>query len=241
VRCIYALNPQQQFPLVYFHAGMPGPTMHSGKQVIIEEAWSVACGVTGAEQCSNATCRSEEQVSGHERRADHCGTAGPGALCYPGGWRLARCPLAVSAADHVCCTAHRCCKSRVFISYCLNHLSVTGMHSEGGVWATLWGLLMWPVLFADVPEVCPSPLLFPDLTFRYPQVASWDCPTVLFSRLSHGSRCFGRPSNRRPWIWARMPSSQRGRRLSNPASRKSGEMMPYAEGYSCVAAGTVFS
>lgn len=28
------------------------------------------------------------------------------------------------------------------------------MHSEGGVWATLWGLLMWPVLFADVPEVC---------------------------------------------------------------------------------------
>jgi fanconi-associated nuclease 1 len=30
---------------------------------------------------------------------------------------------------------------------------VTGVHSEGGVWATLWGLLMWPVLFADVPEV----------------------------------------------------------------------------------------
>jgi fanconi-associated nuclease 1 len=35
---------------------------------------------------------------------------------------------------------------------------MTGMHSEGGVWATLWGLLMWPVLFADVPEVGRRPL-----------------------------------------------------------------------------------
>ncbi|KXZ52525.1 hypothetical protein GPECTOR_9g569 [Gonium pectorale] len=32
-----------------------------------------------------------------------------------------------------------------------------GVHSEGGVWGTLWGLLMWDVLFADVPEVFRSP------------------------------------------------------------------------------------
>lgn len=36
-------------------------------------------------------------------------------------------------------------------------LTSTGMHSEGGVWATLWGLLMWPVLFAEVPEVFRTP------------------------------------------------------------------------------------
>ncbi len=28
-----------------------------------------------------------------------------------------------------------------------------GVHCEGGAWATLWGLLMWDCLFADVPEV----------------------------------------------------------------------------------------
>ena len=28
-----------------------------------------------------------------------------------------------------------------------------GVHSEGGVWGCLWALLMWDVLFTDVPEV----------------------------------------------------------------------------------------
>ncbi len=30
-----------------------------------------------------------------------------------------------------------------------------GTHSEGGIWATLFGLLMWDVLFTDIPEVRP--------------------------------------------------------------------------------------
>lgn len=28
-----------------------------------------------------------------------------------------------------------------------------GLHSEGGVWATLWALLLWDVTFMHVPEV----------------------------------------------------------------------------------------
>jgi Fanconi-associated nuclease 1 len=32
-----------------------------------------------------------------------------------------------------------------------------GMHSEGGVWMTLFGLLMWEILFADVPDVFQTP------------------------------------------------------------------------------------
>ncbi|GIM13787.1 hypothetical protein Vretimale_16849, partial [Volvox reticuliferus] len=32
-----------------------------------------------------------------------------------------------------------------------------GVHSEGGVWTTLWALLCWDVLFMDVPEVFRSP------------------------------------------------------------------------------------
>jgi hypothetical protein len=32
-----------------------------------------------------------------------------------------------------------------------------GMHTEGGVWRTLFGLLMWDVLFAPVPEVFRTP------------------------------------------------------------------------------------
>ena len=32
-----------------------------------------------------------------------------------------------------------------------------GMHSEGGVWMTLFGLLMWEILFADVPNVFQTP------------------------------------------------------------------------------------
>ena len=33
-----------------------------------------------------------------------------------------------------------------------------GVHSEGGVWATLFGLLLWDVLFCtDVPDVLRTP------------------------------------------------------------------------------------
>ncbi len=31
------------------------------------------------------------------------------------------------------------------------------MHSEGGIWGTLFGLAMWSVLFADVPNAFRSP------------------------------------------------------------------------------------
>eukprot|EP00955_Chlamydomonas_euryale_P071465 361082-Chlamydomonas_euryale.AAC.24 len=32
-----------------------------------------------------------------------------------------------------------------------------GMHTEGGVWSTLFGLLMWEVLLAPVPDVFRTP------------------------------------------------------------------------------------
>lgn len=34
---------------------------------------------------------------------------------------------------------------------------MAGVHSEGGVWATLWGLLMWDALFADVADSLRTP------------------------------------------------------------------------------------
>ena len=39
-------------------------------------------------------------------------------------------------------------------SQCCRLPCCTGTHSEGGIWATLFGLLMWDLLFTDVPEVC---------------------------------------------------------------------------------------
>lgn len=47
-----------------------------------------------------------------------------------------------------------------------------GIHAEGGIWSTLFGLLMWDVLFAPVPDVfrnqfqtapldLPTPAFFP--------------------------------------------------------------------------------
>ena len=29
----------------------------------------------------------------------------------------------------------------------------SSLHTEGSVWSTLWGLLMWDVVFAPLPEV----------------------------------------------------------------------------------------
>lgn len=32
-----------------------------------------------------------------------------------------------------------------------------GLHSEGGIWATLFGLLFWDVIFADAPDALRTP------------------------------------------------------------------------------------
>lgn len=54
-------------------------------------------------------------------------------------------------------------------------LGVAGVHSEGGVWATLWGLLMWDALFADVADslrtpfqTCPLDLSCPTFYMVHP-------------------------------------------------------------------------
>ncbi|KAK9794912.1 hypothetical protein WJX73_005165 [Symbiochloris irregularis] len=46
----------------------------------------------------------------------------------------------------------------------------TGKHSENGIWATLFGLLMWEVLFMDVPGAFRTPF----------QTSPLDLPTPLF-------------------------------------------------------------
>lgn len=45
-----------------------------------------------------------------------------------------------------------------------------GLHAEGDIWATLFGLLMWDALFADVPDVFRT---------RF-QTAPLDLPTPAF-------------------------------------------------------------
>lgn len=49
-------------------------------------------------------------------------------------------------------------------------LSPAGMHAEGGIWATLFGLLMWDILFLPIPEVFRTPF----------QTAPLDLGTVAF-------------------------------------------------------------
>ena len=44
------------------------------------------------------------------------------------------------------------------------------MHAEGGIWATLFGLLMWDILFLPIPEVFRTPF----------QTAPLDLGTVAF-------------------------------------------------------------
>eukprot|EP01018_Ginkgo_biloba_P025395 Gb_10162 [translate_table: standard] len=41
-----------------------------------------------------------------------------------------------------------------------------GVHSEGGIWMTFFGLLMWDVLFADVPDVFHTPFQTAPLDLR---------------------------------------------------------------------------
>lgn len=47
---------------------------------------------------------------------------------------------------------------------------LAGTHAEGGIWATLFGLLMWDILFMDVPDVFQTPF----------QTAPLDLGTVVF-------------------------------------------------------------
>ncbi|KAI3439047.1 hypothetical protein D9Q98_001457 [Chlorella vulgaris] len=59
-----------------------------------------------------------------------------------------------------------------------------GVHSEGGIWATLFGLLLWDVLFMPVPDVFRTPF----------QTAPLDLNTVSFypSRKEAVEACLGR-------------------------------------------------
>nr|CAD1836469.1 unnamed protein product [Ananas comosus var. bracteatus] len=41
-----------------------------------------------------------------------------------------------------------------------------GIHSESGIWMTIFGLLMWDVLFADVPDVFRSKFQIADMVLR---------------------------------------------------------------------------
>lgn len=47
---------------------------------------------------------------------------------------------------------------------------MAGTHAEGGIWATLFGLLMWDVLFMDIPDVFQTAF----------QTAPLDLGTVVF-------------------------------------------------------------
>lgn len=63
----------------------------------------------------------------------------------------------------------------LFASMAQDDLSVhvclsTGTHAEGGIWATLFGLLMWDVLFMEVPDVFQTAF----------QTAPLDLGTVVF-------------------------------------------------------------
>lgn len=49
-------------------------------------------------------------------------------------------------------------------------LSLPGVHAEGGIWATFFGLLLWDVLFMEVPDVFRTPF----------QTGPLDLGTVLF-------------------------------------------------------------
>ena len=46
---------------------------------------------------------------------------------------------------HACAAGSRCKDENPFCA-------CAGTHCEGGVWATLFGLLLWPALFAAVPD-----------------------------------------------------------------------------------------
>ncbi|EFJ04806.1 hypothetical protein SELMODRAFT_138197, partial [Selaginella moellendorffii] len=70
-----------------------------------------------------------------------------------------------------------------------------GVHSESGIWLTLFGLLMWDVIFSDVPDVFQTPFQVLVSFYR-------GCSTVLVCRLHH-------------WTCARIHSIQSEPRLLN--------------------------
>ena len=53
---------------------------------------------------------------------------------------------------------------------CLILPIAAGTHAEGGIWATLFGLLMWDVLFVDISDVFHTAF----------QTAPLDLGTVVF-------------------------------------------------------------
>ncbi len=103
-----------------------------------------------------------------------------------------------------------------------------GAHCEGGVWATLFGLLLWPALFAPVPDAlrrcscCPCRRLAsqpahpnrPNVVPRPERSARAACATLRSRGLTRPDR---RPrlraarSRRRRWICRRRASTCTGR------------------------------
>lgn len=66
------------------------------------------------------------------------------------------CTICLVAAPHPPPPTHTCTHPQYYASE--EGGGWRGMHSEGGVWATLFGLLMWEVLFSDaVPDVLRTP------------------------------------------------------------------------------------
>jgi Fanconi-associated nuclease 1 len=51
-----------------------------------------------------------------------------------------------------------------------------GTHSEGGIWMTIFGLLMWDVMFSDIQDVFQSKFQVYDL--------SWRCTTIFSAKSS---------------------------------------------------------
>lgn len=83
-----------------------------------------------------------------------------------------------------------------------------GVHAEGGIWSTLFGLLMWDVLFSPVPDVFRTPFQTAPLDLSCPsfyparrqviedtlsRIRSGAAPTMLQQRwdLSYNTMCAG--------------------------------------------------
>lgn len=42
-----------------------------------------------------------------------------------------------------------------------------GVHTESGIWLTIFGLLMWDIVFSDVPDVFRSKFQVTTLAFQF--------------------------------------------------------------------------
>ena len=72
-----------------------------------------------------------------------------------GGWQGEASAISLQAASHK--TSLCLCKISHTRMSALPPACCAGTHSEGGIWSTLFGLLMWDLLFTDVPEVVHDP------------------------------------------------------------------------------------